>query len=436
MPFSRLFAALLAAGSIPIIISGFFGGAFYVFIAYNVLLAALIIIDFIITPKPKELELERVCGEKFSLGVYNEVVLKVRNNSKYILDVELRDEIPPFFKIKEYIIRAKAIPHDDCEGKYYVLPEKRGEFGFGKVYCRYNGILKLCSKKASFSLQKNYKVYPNLKDLSKFGLAAIKKSQLALGMKKSKSYSIGTEFESLREYAKGDDYRKINWLATARSDKLIVNTFEPEKNQQVFVMLDSSRVMNSEINYIKKLDYSINSAFVLADVVIRSGDNVGLMVFDSEVKRYIKPGKGPSHFQLIAENLYNVQENFVTADYEGALLYLNEQQKRRSLLCIFTELFNADEAMALVKSLKSISRNHVPLVITIKDMRLYHMMDCKVKTDNDVFLKSASIKLIEEREKISKIFKDSGIACLDIPPDKLSIEVANKYLTMKSMMQI
>ena len=235
------------------------------------------------------------------------------------------------------------------------MPQKRGEYTFGKIHIRYNGVLRLCSKKGVYDITKSYKVYPNIKDLSRYGLAAIKKSQLIQGIKKFKAYGTGTEFESLKEYAEGDDYRKINWLASARSNKLIVNTYEPEKNQQVMIMLDSSRVMNSEINYIKKLDYSINAAFLLADVVIKKGDNVGVMVFDSQVKRYIKPGKGLGHFQLLAENLYNVEENFVSADYKGALTYLNQNQNRRCLICIFTELFSVDEALTLSSALKNIA---------------------------------------------------------------------------------
>jgi uncharacterized protein (DUF58 family) len=436
MPFCKWFAVLIASGIIPILAGSLIGAGYFIFFVYNILLVMLLIFDLIITPSKNLLEVERVCDEKFSLGVENKVIIKVRNNSDYKLDLEFMDEIPLYFNIKENIVSINALPHEYCEGEYIVTPEKRGRYSFGNIHCRYNGILKLCRKSIKINLIKDYKVYPNLKDLRKFSLSAYKKSQLALGIKKEKVYSIGTEFESLREYCEGDDYRKINWMATARADKLVVNTYEPEKNQQVFIMIDTSRVMNSEINFIKKLDYAINSAFLLADFAIKKGDNTGLLVFDSEVKRYIKPGKGTTHFQLIAENLYNAEENFVSADYQGALVYLNEHQKRRSLLCIFTELFNSDEAMSLALSLKNIAKNHIPFVITIKDLRIYEIANNEIKNSNDVFLRGSAIKSIEEREKIRRVFQNMGIACMDIPPDELSIEVLNKYLNMKSMLQI
>lgn len=436
MLFTKRFLALLVLGIVPIIIASFVGLELYAFLIYNIIVFSLYIVDYRMTPNKSLLSVERVCHEKLSMGTDNEISINIRNNSGYALDIEALDEVPVYMKVRNAVVSIHVRAHYEASGNYYVIPEKRGEFKFGKVHLRYTGVMGLCRKKGAYELEKNYKVYPNLKDLSKYGLAAIKKSQLIQGIKKNKSFGVGTEFESLREYIEGDDYRKINWMATARSNKFIVNTYEHERNQQVMIMLDSSRVMNSEINYIKKLDYSINAAFLLADVAIKKGDNAGVMVFDNSVKRFVKPGKGMGQFQLIAENLYNVQENFVSADYTTALTYLNRNQKRRCLLCIFTELFNVDEAFQLAAALKSLAKQHIPLVITIKDMRLYDYAEGEVTDTKDIFTKVAAMKLISEREKIKKIFNDSSIAVVDVPPDKFSIEVVNKYLSMKTMMQI
>lgn len=436
MPFSKFFIILVIAGVLPVLAGAMAGLAFYAFLFYNGILLLLFVADMLITPGKKYLEVIRQCDEKFSLGSGNEIVLTVINKSGYPLNVELADTVPLFFKRSHMTVKVKAVPHGESEGSYAVVPEKRGEFIFGNIYAKYTGILNLCVKKAEFEASASYKVYPNLKDLRRYRLAAMKKSPLLYGVKKSRVYGTGTEFDSLREYGQSDDYRKMNWMATARANKPMVNTYTPEKNQQVFILLDSSRVMNSEIQFIKKLDYAINSAFLLAEAAIKNGDNTGLMVFDSDIRRFVKPGKGMGHFQLIADHLYNVEENFVTADYRGALVHLNGKQKRRSLLCIFTELFNTDEALQLAKALKTIARHHIPLVITIKDMRLYELANTEVKESGDVFLKGASLKLLEEREKIGRVFGESGIQAMDIPPDRLSIEVVNKYLTMKSMLQI
>jgi uncharacterized protein (DUF58 family) len=436
MPFSKTFAGFIILGIIPIVLSAFFGLALYIFILYNLILLGLLIVDFIITPGTNMLEIRRECDRKLSMGGENTIKILVRNNGSHVINIEARDEVPSYMEVVGGTLNIKAVPHFENSGTYMVVPQKRGEYTFGDIHIRYRGILKLCVKYGRFEALESLKVFPNLKDLKRYSFASLRKNLVLIGNKKMKTYGLGTEFESLREYSEGDDYRKVNWLATARSSKLIVNNYEPERNQQVYIMLDSSRVMNTEINYIKKLDYAINSAFLLAEIAGKKGDNIGLLVFDKDVKRFVKSGKGMAHFSTIADNLYNVEENFVTADYDNALFYLGKHQRRRSLLCIFTDLFNSQEALSLVKALKISGRNHIPLVITIKDMRVYDMAVNKINKVTDIYDKCAAVKEIDEREKIQRIFKSAGIASIDIPPDKLSMEVVNKYLNMKAMMQL
>ncbi len=436
MPFSKTFAGFIILGIIPIVLGAFFGLSFYIFIVYNLILSGLLFIDFIITPGADKLEIRRECDRKLSMGSENIIKIIVRNKGSHVLHIEARDEVPSYMDVMGGTIRIKSVPHYENSGSYTVVPQKRGEYAFGDIHIRYRGVLKLCMKYVRFNTKESLKVFPNLKDLKRYSFASLRKNLVLIGNKKMKTYGIGTEFESLREYSEGDDYRKVNWLATARSSKLIVNNYEPERNQQVYIMLDSSRVMNTEINYIKKLDYAINSAFLLAEIAGKKGDNIGLLVFDKDVKRFVKSSKGMTHFSTIADNLYNVEENFVTADYDNALFHLCKYQRRRSLLCIFTDLFNSQEALALVKALKTTGRNHIPLVITIKDMRVYEMAANKISTVTDIYDKCAAVKEIDEREKIQRIFESAGIASIDIPPDKLSMEVVNKYLNMKAMMQL
>lgn len=348
----------------------------------------------------------------------------------------IKDDLPSFFETNENTVKIKALPQISCEAGYNVIPKKRGQFYLENINIRYTGVLNLCVKQVTFSKKECIKVYPSFKDLRRYSFAAIKKNNLLHGNKKSLEHIQGTEFESLREYQYGDDYRKINWMATARFNKLVVNSYETEKNQQIFILIDSSRVMNQEIENIKKLDYAINSAFLLAEIALQKGDNTGLMVFDEKVRRYISPGKGRHQFNLIAENLYNIEGNLVSADYEGALIHFLSKQKRRSLLCIFTELFNENEAKRLIKALRELVFVHVPLIVSIEDTRLTDMTTKSLITSEDVFISTAAGKIIEDRKKVRELFQKAGIACVEAPPDKLSISVINKYLAMKTAMKI
>ena len=359
MPFSKRFVLLVLFGIVPVCAGWYIDAAFAVSLLYNGLLSVLFITDLFVTSGKKRLEVSRECEEKLSLGAINPIVIRIRNNTRHLLKITFRDDVPEGIKVQNPMVNLIAPPHLDSMVQYNVIPVKRGQFIFGDISARYTGVLGLCTRTVRFPCEHAYKVYPNLRDLRRLSLAAINKSQLIYGFRKTRAYSAGTEFESLREYNRDDDYRKINWMATARENKLIVNNYQPERNQQVFIILDSSRVMNSEINSIKKLDYAVNSAFLLANTAVKKGDSTGLMVFDSTVRRFIKPGKGSSQFQLIAEQLYNIEENLVTADYTGALLYLNGRQNKRSLLCIFTDLFSPMEALELTEIGRASCRERV-----------------------------------------------------------------------------
>ena len=189
--------------------------------------------------------------------------------------------------------------------------------------------------------------------------------------------------------------------------------------------------MNSEINNIKKLDYAINSAFLLSDYIIKGGDNVGLMVFDHKVRKYLKPGKGPAQFDLIADNLYNVEAPESSASYDESIVFFNSKQKRRALIFIFTELFNKDEAIRFAAAVRGNLSKHLVFTITIKDPRIEELAKSKASSTREMFIKSAAVKTLHERKKIKAVLTSAGILNTDISPDKLSLEVIGRYIDIK-----
>lgn len=443
MPIGKRFIYSILFGTLLILVGYLFNISVEVFIAYNLILFSVFVLDLLITPSKNDFEVNRICEEKFSLGCENKVSIKVRNNSRHKVNLILKDDIPNFFiykivKENEFILDENRIlentvmPNEEGVFEYFLIPEKRGEFKFGNINIKFSGVIGLCQKQFKFDSSFIYKVYPNLKDLSKHTLANVKKNLILSGNKKIKSFYGGNEFESLSEYSYGDDFRKINWTATARNNRLIVNLYQPEKNQDVYIMVDCSRGMNSEINYIKKLDYSLNASTLLADLVLKNDDRIGLLVFDNKIRKFVKAGKGIGQFNLLIENMYNVSENLVSSSYWDAFLYFNKNQHKRSLICLFTQLDNVEETKHLLKSIKAYLNNHKILIISIKDLRIYESLDKPLNNEEDIYIKSSSIKLIDEERKIENLLRHSGVELINIPPDKLSLEVVNQYLIMKA----
>lgn len=426
--FSRLFIMCVAAGAIPAAAGSAAGFGLQAFLIWNCLIAMLFITDCMVTPGRKQLTAERICGSKMEMGTENSVVLKISNRSRFRLKAVYTDDLPPAIRRRESNSAVSLNPYSEVESDYRLIPENRGRLSLGDIHVRYGGVLGMCMKRVRFAVRNEVDVYPILSGFSRYGRNMSNGMMPSAGPVKIRSFMCGTEFESLREYMQGDDAGKINWMASARLDRLIVNTFVPEKDRHIYIMVDSGRAMGSLVNRWTKLDYAAGAALNLTHAAVDRGDNAGLMVFDSEVRRFIPSGKGPDQFRLIAGSLYDVRNTEKSADYAAAIQYAAFRQKRRSLFCIFTELLNEDEAANLAQSLKWAAGKHVAMVVAVKDPVLVRTAASDIRSSGDLFMKSAAMRLLEERGRIREIFLKNGIPCLDILPDKLAAETVSGYM--------
>jgi uncharacterized protein (DUF58 family) len=273
-------------------------------------------------------------------------------------------------------------------------------------------------------------VYPNIKDLSKYRLLTQKNRLLPQGEKTVRIHGAGAEFESLRTYVEGDDYRKINWMATARGNRLMVNQYQQEKNQPVIMLLDTGRPMSYAVKGYKKLDYAINASIILSDIINQKGDNSGLMVFDQTVKTYIKPGKGAAHRHQIMETLYHVYDNRHTSDYEGAFRSLCDLHKRRALVFIFTDFEILEEAEELISHMAWLKRRHFPVVVFMAGEGLQALANQEVYGKKDAVLRDTAREFIEERRQIFKALNRMGIPNIESTAENFAVSAVNRYIKL------
>lgn len=432
---TKRFIWMIGAGIVVTFISYFFSISLLVFIIYNILCFTLLTIDYFTTPSSDVFEIERVGEEKLSLYAMEKIKFRVYNKSDKEMYIEIVDEAPElYFEVQEKSIKGSVLPHSKEIFEYEAIPRKRGAFSIGSVHVRYEGNLKLCKKQFILALKKEYKVYPNLKDLKKYRLAAYNSMVNQSGQKVMKMLGNGTEFESLREYVSGDEYRKINWQATARENKPIVNQYEPEKNQHVYTFIDTGRPMSYSVKGYKKLDLAINTSLLLSDIVNQNGDQSGLMVFNTEVNNFVMPGKGNIHRNNLMEALYHIEHTNETSNYDEAFYYFKTKERRRSLICIFTDFDTLEEAEDMMKVLPVLSRNNIVMIILINDEKLQEIASISVEKEDDSYKKGVALEMLRERKKMINILNAKGIMCIQCSPEKISIEVINKYLHIKNRM--
>ncbi|MCL1883771.1 MAG: DUF58 domain-containing protein [Defluviitaleaceae bacterium] len=432
MGITKSFVLLISVGVIVTFASWQFGASYIaIFLFWNLLLLGLLILDAIITPGKKYFKVRRGEEDILYFRAENEIEFFIKNTSRHALLIEAKDESVRHFDVLDKSELTHWVSgREEFSFAYIVVPSKRGSFAFENIYLRYTGILGMCVKYVKFHCPIEFKVYPNIKDLAKYRLMLQKNRLLPEGDKYIKNYGIGYEFESLRPYVDGDDYRKINWQATSRENKLIVNQYQIERNQPVYILLDIGRPMSYSVGGYKKLDYAINAALILSDIVNQSGDKVGLMVFDSTVRSHIAPGQGAVHRNHLMETLYHVEDNRSTADYSGAFRALCEKQKRRSLVFIFTDFEIPEEARELIHHMTLLKKRHMPIIVFMENENLNTLAENPIRKNFDKYLQSTAKEFQNERREIFLSLSAMGIPNVESSAENFALSAVNRYIKL------
>lgn len=430
---TKRFIYLVSIGILLLIIGAVINNSLTIFIIYNLICGALLAADYFLTSDESAIEIKRCGSEKLSIYEKEAICFEVYNRSNHEIYIELKDEIPNFhFETEDKIMKGSVKPHEKKEFMYYVVPTKRGAFQFNNLHVKYEGKLKLCMKLFKVILTRDYKVYPNMKNLRKYRLSVCNNRQFKEGQRNLRTLGRGTAFESLREYVSGDEYRKINWQATARVNKPIINQYEPEKNQHVHILIDTGRPMSHTIRGNRKLDMVVNTALVLSDIVNQNGDQSGLMIFNTEVKNMIMPGKGSGHRNKMLEALYHIDHNNETSNYDDAFYHFKRKERHRSIVFLFTDFDTIEEAENMFKVLPVISKNNLVVIILIKDEKLEKISEQDIKNNVDLFNKGVALELIDERKKIINLLNRRGVFCIECPAEKVEYTAVNKYIQVKN----
>ena len=433
MSVSRRFV-VLAAVAVPLLLLAALLPApvtALIFWLYNLILFGLLIMDFILSPAASAFTVSRenIDYTKLSHLALNRISFNIFNPSPFQLQVEAKDAVEDrYFTVSNEDLKHVISPGGGKIFSYSVTPSKRGAFTFPHIHLRVRGLLGLAVKYHSHGCPMEFKVYPNISDLSRFRIMTQKNRLLPQGEKALRIFGYGTEFESLRVYVEGDDYRKINWPVSAREMRLIVNDYQIEKNQPVFMMIDGGRPMSYSVKGYKKLDYAINAALILSDIVNQKGDQSGLLVFDREVRSLILPGKGEAHRNNLMEALYHIQENRSTSNYEAAFRTLCRRQKRRSLVFIFTDFETLEEAQELCDHMAYLKRRHFPIVVFMKNDKLIELAGSE-----DEQVKEVAELFLNERKQLFRSLNALAIPNVETAAEKFSLTAVNHYLMLRKV---
>ena len=434
-----LFLILLAAPILALATvtrAAFWGAGLYL-----VGILGLLALDLFLSPRPSDFRLARENEAKLSLGADNTVRIVVRRlgtsdggggpRSRLVAFL-LRDEAPADYIISTMFLQGQISPGEQVDLSYSVKPLRRGDYTFGGCHLRYTGVLGLIMRQHRYPLDAPVKVYPNLLDVRKYELLARRDQLFEIGLKNARRLGEGTEFERLRDYERDDDYRRINWSATARLHKPITTDYQPERSQSVIIMLDAGRLMTAPLGPLSKLDYAINTALLLAYVAIVRGDRVGLLTFSDDVRGYWEPDRGRKQFLALLEALYKVQPEQVEPDYMRAGAFLSTRRSKRSLVVLFTDIIDKAQSDALVRGFGRLAPRHLPLAVTMADNEVLAMSRRTPADPRQMYENIVAQELLSDRAASLDALQRRGALTIDVPADKLTVAVVNKYLELKA----
>ncbi|MCB4798904.1 DUF58 domain-containing protein [Neotamlana laminarinivorans] len=396
-------------------------------------LVVLFVLDVLIVFIGKnKIEATRELPDKFSNGDNNSVILNLSNYYPFTINLEIIDEIPEQFQVRDFKLKDSIASRKTKTINYLLKPTERGEYKFGSLNIYASSALKIVAKRYTFNADAMVPTYPSFKQLKKFELLNINKNSFEYGLKKVRRLGHSMEFEQIKEYVLGDDLRTINWKATAKKNQLMVNQFQDEKSQPVYSIIDKGRIMKMPFNGLSLLDYAINAALVISNVVLKKQDKAGMFSFSKKTENVVVAERRNSQMQLILESLYNVKTDYFETDFSRLYTNLKKHVKQRSLLLMYTNFETLDGLERQLPYLKAIAKSHLLVVIFFKNTELNELINNKAETVEQVYDKVIAEKFDFEKRLIVNELKKYGIHSILTSPEQLTINTINKYLEVKA----
>lgn len=410
---------------------------------FDGIVLALMVIDGL-RGRRDRVEVTRYPLSRLSIGRDNPITLSVKSGSRPAI-IQIRDYYPNDFQVSTPLLKASLSTNSSQELTYTVCPLQRGEFPWGDIQLRQLGVWGLAWHDWKIAASTKVAVYPDLIGLKQLSIRLT--LQNTGTMRQARRQGIGTEFAELREYRMGDDPRFIDWKATARrlgatpSASLQVRVLEPEQEQTLIILLDRGRLMTARVQGLKRFDWGLNATLSLALAGLNRGDKVGVAVFDREITTWIPPERGQHHLPKLIEQLTPIQPVLLEPDYVGAVTRLVNQQTRRALVVLVTDLVDVTASAELLSALGRLAPRYLPFCVTLRDPQVDKQAHTALNTVGKeaiapAYTRAVALDLLAQRQVAFAQLKQKGVLVLDAPANQISEQLVDRYLQLKARNQL
>lgn len=438
VPAKRVYLLLILAIIIAPIIATILGvsASIAITLLFDVIVLTLMIIDGMRSRKFR-VKIERELPPRLSIGRDNPVRLKVTSITNSI--IQIRDDYPKAFNINQSILRTATVKDTIGELTYTAFPSQRGEFPWGDIQVRQLGAWGLAWDDWKIPQSCQIKVYPDLVGLRSLTIRLTLQSS---GAMRQRQVGIGTEFAELRNYRTGDDLRLIDWKATARrvgaygNTSPLVRVLEPEQEQTLLILLDRGRLMTAQVQGLQRFDWGLNATLSLALAGLHRGDRVGVGVFDRQIHTWIPPERGQHHLNRLIDRLTPIQPELLESDYLGAVTNVVQQQTRRCLVVIITDLVDITASSELLASLSRLTPRYLAFCVALRDPQVDNLAHTFTEDATGAYSRAVALDLLAQRQVAFAKLKQRGVLVLDAPANQISDSLVDRYLQLKARNQI
>lgn len=399
---------------------------------YVLTLLAYMVVDAALLPRRRQISIRRHVPERISLASPTLIRLEVHNGSRRRVLVRLAEDLPEGIEARPAEVSTVLGPGQRTTLEYRLVARRRGRHELVGADVRVLPAMGLFYRQFRLKDSAELHVFPNLVNIRKYELLARRGLAQEQGIGRLRQIGQGSEFESLRMYAPGDDLGRVDWKATAKRARLVVRNYQPERRQSVLVAIDVGRATAGEFKGISRLDYLIDAALMLAYVTLRQGDWFSLLAFSDRIESYLPPVRRLESIDRVARGLYELQPRLVESDYGWACQFLALKNRKRSLICLMTDVIDRQASDAVLAYLARFAQRHLPLAVTLANPEIWAVAQRPLSESADPYPKAVAIDVLTARAEALQAMRSHGVDVLDVYPTALTAELIGRYLLIKS----
>jgi uncharacterized protein (DUF58 family) len=376
---------------------------------------------------------ERKTESVLSLGDENTIKLELTNGYLATVKISVIDNLPYQLQIRDFRIEQTLKAGETKIITYTIRPNTRGEHHFGDIDVFVTSdLLGLLQRRYRIPQAETIAVYPSLIHMKEIELKTLSKIALSQGVKKMRRLGHSYEFEQIKTYVQGDDYRSINWKSTGRNQALMINQYEDEKSQPIYFAIDKGRNMRMPFNGLSLVDYAINSTLAISNIALQKSDRVGLLTFDKDFDVFIKAEQRRGQLSSILETLYNTKQKDMDANFNALYYAVKRQVRQRSLIFLFTNCNTLHSLQRLKPILSLMNKKHFLVTILFENSEISDLASKRPTSLEEIYENTIAEKYLYEQRLIASELNTIGIHTIVSKPEDLSINTINKYLELKS----